>query len=776
VKSGRGIHAMTTFLTCCAIVCLSFPTTVQGDEPSPPAVLQIEIQRRGDSKAVLKGDLSLRPADGKGSEIVLPLPADGGLLEARLPERSSWTLVLKSPEFWAPRETVTIGAAGSVKQYVLSLWARARLSGSVRMVDKGELTPREITARISTPASGTKALAVPKVEVTCPVDEKGAWTCELPAGVFDASFRAGSFVPSYRWGLVLRAGETSALGVLEMRKGASLAGWVEVEEGKIDPATCVARLSPLSGPGRTTPTAEERLKKVFLDRKVGKDGFFQIDGVAPGSYQLEIQQPGYAPARAFPLEVWEGSETLLRQALFLRRPLELDLTIEPPLDWLGKPWQVTVERKSDFSGSVEGTPAFQGSAGLEGRIKVAGQAPGRFVVHVADSLGNNLHHERDLPIEHAGEAQQVIEVNVIAVQGRITLGREPLASTLWFGGRFGAVRVKMSSDEEGEFEGVLPRGGSWKVEVQASDPKLDTEAKVEVEPDPDGDAKVEIRLPNTYVFGKVVDEAGRPISRARVDFGHLNGAVAAESGEGGEFDLHAVPEGRAELSATFESRSEGSLTSDVVMIDVPDSVPVGPMNLILRKTRILHGRVQSPRGPVAGAMLRVVPFVPPLGSASRTRSELDGSFSVRVDGKAESMLAIVSPPGHALQVFEVSVKGEPVVLNVSPDGGTLEVALPFSLKSSEQVLFIWQNRLPLDLGSLVFWAEGHGIRFEDEAGLHIPRLAPGDYEVCYGPITFSDPDGLADWKTRTATCASGSLGNGATLRLNLKAKAEAGGR
>lgn len=773
---GREIHAMTACLIGCAIACLGIPAAVRGEEPSPSATLRIEIQRRGDTKAVLKGDLSLRSADDKGSEIVLPLPVDGGILETRLPEKSSWTLSLRSPGFWAPREIVTMGEAGSVKQYVVSLWPLARLSGSVRMIDRGERFPREITARISSPASGSKALVVPKVEVACPVDEKGAWSCELPAGVLDVSFRAGGFVPSYRWGLILRAGETSAFGVLEMRKGASLAGWVEVEEGRIDAATCVARLSPLSGPGRTTPTAEERLREVFLERKVSKDGFFQIDGVAPGSYQLEIRQPGYAPARAFPLEVWEGSETLLRQALLLRRPLEIGVTIEPSLDWRGKPWQVTVHRKSDFSGSIEGTPAFQGPASPEGRIKVAGQAPGRFVVQVADSLGNNLHHERDLPIEHAGEAQQVIRVGMTAVQGKVTLGGEPLAATLWFGGRFGAVRVKMSSDEEGAFEGVLPRSGSWRVEVQASDPKLDTETKVDVEPDPDGDATVEIRLPNTYVFGKVVDEAGRPVPRARVDFGHLNGAVAAESGEGGEFDLHAVPEGRAELSATFESRSEGSLTSDVVRVDVSDSVPVGPMNLILRKTRLLQGRIQSPRGPVAGAMLRVVPYNPPLGSASRARSELDGSFSLRVDGKAESMLAVVSPPGHALQVFEVPVKNEPVVLNVSPDGGTLEVALPFSLRSSEQAFFIWQNRLPLDVGSLVFWAEGHGTRFEDENGLHIPRLAPGDYEVCYGPVTFSDPEDLAGWKTTTATCASGFLGNGATLRLNLKAKAEAGGR
>lgn len=776
MKPGREIHAMTACLIGCAIVCLGVPAAVRGEEPSPSATLRIEIQRRGDAHAVLKGDLSLRPAEDNGSEIVLPLPVDGGILETRLPEKSSWTLSLKSPGFWAPREIVTMGEAGGVKQYVLSLWPLARLSGSIRMMDQGELPPREITARISTSASGSKALVVPRIEVACPVDEKGAWICELPAGVFDISFRAGSFVPSYRWGLNLRAGETSALGVLEMRKGASLAGWVEVEEGKIDPATCVARLSPLSGPGRTTPTAEERLKEVFLERKVGKDGFFQIDGVAPGSYQLEIRQPGHAPARAFPLEVWEGSETLLRQALLLRRPLEISVIIEPSLDWRGKPWQVTVHRKSDFSGSIEGTPAFHGFAGPEGRIKVAGQAPGRFVVQVADSLGNNLHHERDLPIEHAGEAQQVIRVDVIAVQGRVTLGKEPLAATLWFGGRFGAVRVKMISDEDGELEGVLPRGGSWSVEVRASDPKLDTEAKVNVEPDPKGDAKVEIRLPNTYVFGKVVDESGRPIAHASVDCGLLDGAVAVESGENGEFDLYAVPEGRAQLSATFESRSEGSLTSDVVMVDVSDSVPVGPMNLVLRKTRLLQGRVQSPRGPVAGAMLRVIPHHPPLGSASRTRSELDGSFSLRVDGKAESMLAVVSPPGHALQVFEVPVKNEPVVLNVSPDGGTLEVALPFSVKDSEQAFFIWQNRLPLDLGALVFWSEGHGIRFEDEAGLHIPRLAPGDYEVCYGPLTFSDHHELADWKSRTATCASGFLGNGATLRLNLKAKAEAGGR
>jgi hypothetical protein len=753
----------TVLLGLCSIAWLGPPMAAQDGE----AVLRLEIQRREGSGAGLKGDVSLRPADGKGSEIVLPLPADGEALETRLPEKSSWVLSLRSPGVWAPREVVTLGEAGSSTRHVLTLWPLARLSGSLRMMEKGEPFPREIGARIASPPSTAKTAAVPRVEVGCPVGDKGSWTCELPAGVLDVSFRARGFVPVYRWGLAVRPGDTPGFGVLELKKGASLAGWVEVEEGRIDLERCIARLSPLAAPGRTTPTAEERSKEVFLERKVGSDGFFQIDGIAPGSYQLEVRQPGHAPARAFPLDVWEGSETLLKQPLVLKRPLEIGFTIEPPLDWLGRPWQLTVRRKSEFSGSLEEPAAFEGSAGPEGRVKVAGQAPGRFTVAVADSLGNSFHHERDVPIEHAGEAHRTIRIETVAVRGRVTLGKEPLAATLWFGGRYGTVRVKMASNEKGEFEGVLPRGGSWRVEVAASDPKLKTETKAEVKPDREGDAKVEVKLPNTYVFGKVVDEAGRPVSRARVDYGSLAGAVTVESGEGGEFDLHAVPEGRAELSASVEYRSEGLSTSDVQTIEARDSAPVGPVNLVLRKTRVLQGRVQSPRGPVAGAMLRILPLVPPLGNGDRARSGQDGSFSIRVNSKAESLLAIVSPPGHALQAFEMPVKGEPVVLNVSQDGGTLEVALPFSLRGSDQAFFIYQNRLPLDLGSLVFWAEGHGVRFEDEAGLHIPRLAPGEYEVCYGSLTFSDPHELADWKTRTATCGAGSLGNGGTLRLDL---------
>ena len=754
----------TVLLGVCAAVCLGLPAAAQDKE----AVLRLELQRKEGTGAALTGEVALRPADGKGSEIVLPVPADGEVLEARLPEKSSWVLFLRSPGVWAAREVVTLGEAGSSRRHVLALWPLARLSGSLRMMEKGAPFPREIGARIAAPPSTAKAAAVPRVEAACPVDDKGVWTCELPAGVLDVSFRAVGFVPVYRWGVAVRPGETPGFGVLEMKKGASLAGWVEVEDGRIDPGTCTARLSPLSGPGgRTTPTAEERLKEVFLERKVGSDGFFQIDGIAPGSYQLEIRQPGHASARAFPLDVWEGSETLLKQPLVLKRPLEIGFTIEPPLDWLGKPWQVTVQRKSELSGSLEEPPVFAGPAGPEGRIKAAGQAPGRFMVGVADSLGNSFHHERDVPIEHAGEAYRTIRIEVIAVRGRVTLGKEPLGATLWFGGRYGAVRVKMVSNEKGELEGVLPRGGSWRVEVAASDPKLRTETKAEVKPDREGVAEVEIRLPNTYVFGKVTDEAGRPVSGARVGYGSLAGAVAVESGEEGEFDLHAVPEGRAELSASVESRSEGLSTSDVQTIDAQDSVPVGLVTLVLRKARVLQGRVQSPRGPVAGAMLRVLPFNPPLGNGDRARSGQDGSFSIRVNSKAESMLAIVSPPGHALQAFEMPVRSEPVVLNVSQDGGTLEVALPFSLRGSDQAFFIYQNRLPLDLGSLVLWAEGHGVRFEDEAGLHIPRLAPGEYEVCYGPITFSDAQELADWKARTATCGSGSLGNGATLRLDL---------
>lgn len=712
----------------------------------------------------------MRPVTGQGEVVRLSLGSEP--LVAKLPANTQWLLDSEIPGYWSPEENVSLGSAGVSTAHPLVLWPTGKLAGSLKMLDAGEKLPKSFEVRIEPPPGKPRGSEILRGSVTCPVDDQGAWTCEAPAGTLDLAIRAAGFIPHYRWGVELAAGKTLPMGALALKRGASLAGWVEVEGGALEAGKCVARLAPLLAPGHGKPEIEARLRGATLERTVNKEGFFQLEGIAPGTYQVEVRQAGYAPTTASPLEIWDRAETVLKQPLVLRRPLTLDLSISPPLDWLDQPWKVSVQRRSDFSAGLEPGSGFEGTADTQGRVRVPGQTPGSFRIEVADSQGNGFYSAPDTRIESPEDAKQSIEIRLVTVQGKVALGKEPLAATLWFGGEYGSVRVRLTADEDGEFEGVLPREGSWRVQVRAENPPLDTHVKAAVKANDRGEASVDIVLPDTLVFGKVVDEGGRAVPKAQVQLSSVVSGTSLEAKEDGSFELRTIPEGKVILSARSSS-PEGRLVSDEMILETLDSRPVGPVNLVLRKTKAFSGRIRSPQGPVAGAMVAVWSLQPSMGITESVRTGLDGRFSVNVPGKAERVAVVVSPPGGALKAFEVPVIPDPVVLQVTDEGGNLEVLLPFSPDEAAEaglVFAVLQNGVMLSPSVLYRWAAGHGADFQTATGIQVPRLAPGDYEVCVGPTAITEDAEAAEWKSRQATCTRGFLGNGSTLRLELKKK------
>jgi hypothetical protein len=101
----------------------------------------------------------------------------------------------------------------------------------------------------------------------------------------------------------------------------------------------------------------------------------------------------------------------------------------------------------------------------------------------------------------------------------------------------------MEANEKGFFHGVLPEPGLWQVEVRAEDPAVEARTMVQVRPDRAGRASVEVALPGTRLFGRVVDEQGQPVRGARVSLssGLIDQAVRA--GADGTFELRGVEEG-----------------------------------------------------------------------------------------------------------------------------------------------------------------------------------------------------------------------------------------
>jgi hypothetical protein len=719
-----------------------------------PARVQISFLAKTLSTLPVKGEVVLRPAEPNKEPVRLAVtsPAD---LSLALPPGSKWEVSAEIPGFWVAHKDLTVGSPDQPSHVTLDLWPLGSVSGVVKFKEKGIPLPKKILVKTLAVPSFLKRPVTPKGAVDCPVDPKGAWSCSLPATTYDLVISAEGSTPAYRWGAQVPAGKTVSLGTVELARGASVAGWVAVEEGRIEPQRCIARLD-LAVAGGGNLQSISQLQRTSVEREVAKDGFFQFSGLAPGTYVLEVRQPGYPAVRSQPIRVDPGAETLLREPLILQRPLAFQMEIRPPLDWLGRPWHAQVFKL----GERPPLPiVFDGRADEEGRFAVSGQSAGRFRVSVQDSLGNKL-YSREHALD-AGSGPQPIEVHFVTVEGKIRLGIEPLASTLWFDGRSGANAVRMEADNEGKFHGVLPREGVWRIEVQATLPGFPTWTRADVQASRSGKAKLDVALPDTRVFGRVVNEQGKPVPGADVSLQGGGLYTLEEADSAGNFEARGLPEGPVWLGAEASSQ-----VSDLVLATLAEGNTAGPIELHLHPTRKLTGTVTSPRGPVAGSRVMIQARAPGGGGGTAV-TDTDGAFQVNLSPTASRLVAVAGAPGFALRAFDAQAD-KPLLLPLSEDQGRLEVTLPLTseeLLRADLFLAIFQNGLPIPSSALGQWLRDHGQALDDATRtLRVPEVAPGEYRVC---LLSRQLEQLVLWSSAPggSGCASGLLAPGATLSL-----------
>lgn len=531
----------------------------------------------------------LTPSERKDDPLRLPV-SSATSVKTQLPPGSKWEVNPDFPGFWGPRKPLTVGPGDQETRLTIDLWAMGKVSGVLKAKEQGRPLPRTILVKTLAAPAFAKRLPAPKGAMDCPVDEKGSWVCALPAAVFDLVISVDGFVPHYRWGIEVPPGKERSLGTLELEQGASVAGWLEVEGGPIEPGRCVVRLAPWT-PGGPDPGVAAKAEQKTHETIVSLDGFFQLKGLPAGVYALEARQSGFSPVRIAPLRVALQSETFVEEPLVLRRPLALSVEVSPPLDWLGHPWKARVVREEETGGKPNPI-VFEGAVGEGGVLRVPDQAPGLFQVSILDSLGNRL-ATAEATLTSAGSPPERIEVDLVSVEGSVRLGQEPLAADLWFGGRSGAVRVNMAADQEGRFHGVLPKGGDWKVDVDASEPRLRTTCRVEVQPNRAGQATVDIALPDTRIFGNVLDKHGKPVPSANVIFMSERLEAFDVADALGGFELRGLPEGRAWLAASRDGSISARVDANLV-----DGQAIGPIQLRFLPMRRLSGRVLSPAGSV----------------------------------------------------------------------------------------------------------------------------------------------------------------------------------
>jgi hypothetical protein len=725
------------------------------------------------------GVLTLRLPGEETREVPVTVP---GRVTVDLPAGQPVTAELAAAGLWLPAQVVTAGAAGAAAR--LEPWRTAVIEA--RLVEakltagrQGTSPPAEVPAELTalfSPTPGAK-LAVPEAQLRCPVIQGsetpnpktyGTVRCELPAAAVDLRLRARGHRTLHFWDLRLAAGETRDLGSLALEAGASLVGWVEAPARGFAYPDVEVHLRPQGA------TADTRtMGRLGLSIHPDGRGFFELFGLDPGAYQLEVRHPDYAAWRRGPIPVAAGAETAVG-TVRLSPPVRLQVVIDPPRHPRGTPWEVQLSERSAPGRSAT---VASGPAGEEGRWGSPPLAPGDYQVTVGDGKGSRWHFEEVTVGEEASTL--VIPLPVARVEGTVRLGGEPLAATLHFGGKHGADRVIAKSDESGRFHALLPERPRWTVDVVEESLGIETRfpaVEPATTPEP-GRYRVRLEVPGTALEGTVVDTQDRPVEEAVVSATATGRALGEGShtqlttDEEGRFRVRGFPPGPVQLEA--EGRVDGRLaSSEVTPVTIDEELPVTGLTLVLRLDLEITGQVVGPQGlGVPGA--QVVPLPNGAGGIAGAIREVatdpSGAFRLRLPADIGELLLSVYPPGYGARQYRLAPTPEPLLLPVDPAAGRLVIHSPDGEPLSPTRLWVFQDHAMAVVPHLWQWAEAHGARATVEGSLVFPALAPGRYTVCHGGGRLDLGAGGRPPLDASTPCASGELAAGGELVLTLPA-------
>lgn len=430
-------------------------------------------------------------------------------------------------------------------------------------------------------------------------NETGAWTAQVPAGIYAIAAQAQGFLPERRLRLAIAPGQHLDRLDLALEPGGTLvSGTVgDVGGGGIEGAQVELQRSQalLSG---------DASRLIAL---ANADGRYQIT-LPDGTWSATASHDDYT------------SET--RSFAVTGAPLDIDFVLTPGgvirgrviARGDGKP--VAGARVDAMNERlVDGAAYADATTDADGRFVLRGLAPGSVSVRArASGLGTAAP-----TIVHLGVAEQVEEVVLVvdrafSIHGRVVerdqreagvRGVNVAATAMATGQYAGALEV---SAEDGSFEIVAVEPGTYTLVAFAEGYMPDLGGSVSVV-DRDVTGVVIELATGATLSGRVqpgtVATIGLELDSNATVLGNLldsikAGMARAESDETGAFTLRGVPDGAFQLRATTADGRKGLLPVQVAGRDQRDLV------VELAPQASLSGRVVDARGAaVAGVRIRV---------------------------------------------------------------------------------------------------------------------------------------------------------------------------
>jgi hypothetical protein len=391
-----------------------------------------------------------------------------------------------------------------------------------------------------------------------------------------------------------------------------------------------------------------------------------------------------------------------------------------------------------------------------------GLAAGGYRVAVRTSRGALL-HQRFVELG-PGSGPLALRLRFVPLEGRVRLGPEPLRARLVLVDEAGGEPVRLESDDEGRFQGLLlaaPDAGETRLTVEARAQHPPVRRRLTGVPLtlPAGAAGawLDLALPVFAVRGTVVSAEGAPRAGVEValegEAGGMRAAVTTD--EAGRFDVAALRPG----SYLAVARSAEGAVSEPTPLEVSDGVE-SELRLVLGRPARLAFRVVSSLGPVAEAAVQV--WIAPGVPRGFTRTDPEGRFEVHLPPGTSEVGLTVAAPGHALKLTRLPAdEGQTIRLEAS--GGRLLLDLQRAGRGPEgATAYVVRDGAIEAAGALGGW--GRADAGPAGGPTAVDPIEPGVYALC-----LAGPDEVAAlWRGALPSerCRTGRVEPGRSLTLS----------
>lgn len=186
--------------------------------------------------------------------------------------------------------------------------------------------------------------------------------------------------------------------------------------------------------------------------------------------------------------------------------------------------------------------------------------------------------------------------------------------------------------------------------------------------------------PGMRIAGRVVDEAGEPVSGARVRLSRIATTMVmggrglmdrmsgfAASEDDGSFEIDGVEAGKVQLAVN----AQGFLEGEIPGFDVVEGRDVEGLEVVLRRGAVIAGRVSGPDGtPVSGARVQIVDDSNNRSMARFLGATSDGDGNYRLEGVPDGAAAFsAQAEGFQRAVRDLEVRAGENRLDFRLEGG-----------------------------------------------------------------------------------------------------------